>query len=59
MRFRKIRAKRYSGIYEYFKDSDNDKRTIAYYHTGARPSAVMEIKVKILILIKELFILRL
>jgi hypothetical protein len=29
--FRKIRAKKYSGIYEYFKDSDNDKRTIAYY----------------------------
>ncbi|MEA3383509.1 MAG: tyrosine-type recombinase/integrase, partial [Campylobacterota bacterium] len=31
MGFRKIRAKKYSGIYEYFKDSDNDKRTIAYY----------------------------
>ncbi|MCG3676213.1 tyrosine-type recombinase/integrase [Aliarcobacter butzleri] len=31
MGFRKIRAKKYSGIYEYFKDSDNDKTTIAYY----------------------------
>ena len=31
MGFRKIRAKKYSGIYEYFKDSDKDKRTIAYY----------------------------
>ena len=31
MGFRKIRAKKYSGIYEYFKDSDNDKVTIAYY----------------------------
>jgi len=29
--FRKLRAKKYSGIYEYFKDSDSDKRTIAYY----------------------------
>ena len=31
MGFRKIRAKKYSGIFEYFKDSDKDKRTIAYY----------------------------
>ena len=31
MGFRKIKAKKYSGIYEYFKDSDHDKRTIAYY----------------------------
>ncbi len=31
MGFRKIRAKKYSGIFEYFKDSDNDKVTIAYY----------------------------
>lgn len=31
MGFRKIRAKKYSGIYEYYKDSDKDKRTIAYY----------------------------
>ena len=31
MGFRKIRAKKYSGIYEYFKNSDNDKATIAYY----------------------------
>lgn len=31
MGFRKLRAKKYSGIYEYFKDSDKDKRTIAYY----------------------------
>jgi len=29
--FRKLRAKKYSGIYEYFKDSDIDKRTVAYY----------------------------
>jgi integrase len=29
--FRKLRAKKYSGIYEYFKDSDKDKRTVAYY----------------------------
>ncbi|QSZ41354.1 tyrosine-type recombinase/integrase [Sulfurimonas aquatica] len=31
MGFRKIRAKKYSGIYEYFKDSDKDKKTIAFY----------------------------
>lgn len=31
MGFRKLRAKKYSGVYEYFKDSDIDKRTIAYY----------------------------
>ncbi len=31
MGFRKLRAKKYSGIYEYFKDSDIDKRTTAYY----------------------------
>lgn len=31
MGFRKLRAKKYTGIYEYFKDSDKDKRTIAYY----------------------------
>lgn len=31
MGFRKLRAKKYSGIYEYFKDSDKDKRTISYY----------------------------
>ncbi len=31
MGFRKLRAKKYTGIYEYFKDSDIDKRTIAYY----------------------------
>jgi len=28
---RKIRAKKYSGIFEYFRDSDVDKRTTAYY----------------------------
>jgi len=28
---RKIRAKKYSGIFEYFRDSDIDKRTTAYY----------------------------
>ena len=31
MGFRKIKAKKYSGIFEYFKDSDKDKKTIAYY----------------------------
>ena len=31
MPLRKIRAKKYSGIYEYFKAKDNDKVTIAYY----------------------------
>lgn len=31
MGFRKIKAKKYTGIYEYFKDSDNDKKTISYY----------------------------
>lgn len=31
MGFRKIKAKKYSGIYEYYKDSDFDKTTIAYY----------------------------
>jgi hypothetical protein len=28
---RKIRAKKYSGIFEYFRNSDIDKRTTAYY----------------------------
>ncbi|MCF6340014.1 MAG: site-specific integrase [Sulfurimonas sp.] len=31
MGLRKIRAKKYNGIYEYYRDSDNDKRTIAFY----------------------------
>ncbi len=31
MGFRKIKAKKYSGIFEYYKDSDHDKKTIAYY----------------------------
>jgi len=31
MGFRKLKAKKYSGIYEYFKDSDKDKKIIAYY----------------------------
>lgn len=31
MGFRKVRGKKYNSIYEYFKDSDHDKRTIAYY----------------------------
>ena len=31
MGFRKIRAKKYNSIYEYYKDSDVDKKTIAYY----------------------------
>jgi integrase len=29
--FRKLKGKKYSGIYEYYKDSDHDKKTIAYY----------------------------
>ncbi len=31
MGFRKIRGKKYNSIYEYYKDSDTDKKTIAYY----------------------------
>ncbi|QOY52617.1 tyrosine-type recombinase/integrase [Candidatus Sulfurimonas baltica] len=31
MGFRKLKGKKYNSIYEYFKDSDKDKRTIAYY----------------------------
>ena len=31
MGFRKVRGKKYNSIYEYFKDSDHDKKTIAYY----------------------------
>ena len=31
MGFRKIGTKKYTGIFEYFKDSDKDKKTIAYY----------------------------
>jgi len=31
MGFRKIGTKKHTGIYEYFKDSDTDKKTIAYY----------------------------
>lgn len=31
MGFRKLKGKKYNSIYEYFKDSDNDKKTIAYY----------------------------
>ena len=31
MGFRKIKAKKYNGIYEYFKDSDPDKSCVAYY----------------------------
>jgi integrase len=31
MGFRKIRAKKYSGIFEYFKNSDVDRRVTAYY----------------------------
>ena len=31
MGLRKIGTKKYSGIFEYYKDSDKDKKTIAYY----------------------------
>lgn len=31
MGFRKVRGKKYNSIYEYYKDSDHDKKTIAYY----------------------------
>lgn len=31
MGFRKIKGKKYNSIYEYYKDSDHDKKTIAYY----------------------------
>jgi len=29
--FRKVKGKKYNSIYEYYKDSDHDKKTIAYY----------------------------
>jgi integrase len=29
--FRKVRGKKYNSIYEYYKDSDHDKKTVAYY----------------------------
>ncbi|WP_122893442.1 tyrosine-type recombinase/integrase [Arcobacter peruensis] len=31
MGFRKVKGKKYNSIYEYYKDSDHDKKTIAYY----------------------------
>ena len=31
MGFRKVRGKKYNSIYEYYKNSDPDKKTIAYY----------------------------
>ena len=31
MGFRKIKSKKFNGIYEYFRDSDKDKKTIAFY----------------------------
>ncbi|MDQ7043756.1 MAG: hypothetical protein Q9M34_09555, partial [Sulfurimonas sp.] len=31
MGFRKLKAKKYNSIYEYFKDSDKDKKTTSYY----------------------------
>lgn len=31
MGFRKVRGKKYNSIYEYYKDSDHDKKTVAYY----------------------------
>ena len=31
MGFRAIKAKRYNGVYEYYRNSDKDKKTVAYY----------------------------
>jgi len=31
MGFRKVRGKKYNSIYEYYKNADPDKRTVAYY----------------------------
>ncbi len=31
MGFRKLKAKKYNGIYEYFRNSDHDKQTVSYY----------------------------
>ena len=31
MGFRKVKGKKYNSIYEYYKNSDNDKKTIAFY----------------------------
>jgi integrase len=31
MGFRKVKGKKYNSIYEYFKDSDKDKKTISFY----------------------------
>ena len=31
MGFRKVRGKKYNSIYEYYKNTDPDKRTVAYY----------------------------
>ena len=31
MGFRKIKAKKYNGVYEYYKNSDSDKKTTAFY----------------------------
>lgn len=31
MDFRKVKGKKYNSIYEYFKDSDQDKNTISFY----------------------------
>lgn len=31
MGFRKVRGKKYNSIYEYYKNSDPDKKTVAYY----------------------------
>ena len=31
MGFRRIKAKKYSGISEYYRDSDIDTKTVAYY----------------------------
>ena len=31
MGFRKVKGKKYNSIYEYYKNSDKDKKTVAYY----------------------------
>jgi len=31
MGFRRVKAKKYSGISEYYRDSDIDTKTVAYY----------------------------
>jgi len=37
MPIRKIKAKKYSGIYEFYKSNDIDKATIGYYFSFRDP----------------------